>query len=167
MKLILYKRPEFSIERFLSILSIVIVFISLSSCTDKETAKTTNKVSDIRIIPAPVKILYKRGHFQLDKSTRILLDLSNDDSKDPGKYIIDAILEKTGYKLKIADRFTTNKINSGIEIILGNFVEIKPEGYKVVISSNRIKIVANDLSGIYYASEIIIDIITKNNIFLK
>ncbi len=162
MKLYLFRRSIFSIKRFLSVLIAVTLFLSLSSCTEKTTKEKYNEVAEIKIIPSPTKILYKRGHFKLYKTTRILLNLSDEVSKNSGKYLIDKILEKTNYKLKIADRFTTKKISSGIEIILGDFKEIKPEGFKVVVSSNRIKIVANDLSGVYYASNVIISLIHKN-----
>ena len=162
MKLILFKRPLFSVERILSVISFIIIFICSSYCTPKKTAEVSDSISDIRIVPAPVKVLYKRGLFNLDKNTRVLLNLSDDDSKTMGKYVIDQIFEKTNLKLKIADRFTTNKISSGIEIIIGNHKEIKPEGFKVVISGNRIKILANDQNGIHYASNLIIDLFNED-----
>jgi len=163
MKLILFKRPIFSVKRFLSALSFIIILFYSYSCTPKKTTDVSNTISEIQISPAPVKILYKRGHFKLDKNTRVLLNLSDDHSKKMGKYLIDQLFEKTNYKLKIADVFTTNKINSGIEVIVGNFKKIKPEGFKMVISNNRIKILAIDQSGVHYASNLILDLINKNN----
>lgn len=162
MKLILFKRLRFSSKRSISLLSVVIVLLNLSNCTENPTTEKSTKINKISIVPSPAKILYKRGEYKLDKTTKILLNLSDEISKKSGKYLISKILEKTSFNLKIADRFTTKKINSSIQIILGDFKHIKPEGYKIVISNNHIKIIANDLSGVQYASDVILDLFHKS-----
>lgn len=161
MKFILYKQPLFSVKRYLLGINLLIIFFITSNCTPEKKPNKANKVSEINIVPNPSKILYKRGHFKLNKSTRILLNLSNDNAKIAGEYLLKEILKKTNYKLRIADRFTTTEINSGIEIIVGQYHNIKPEGFKIVISSNRIKILSNDSNGLFYASNVILDLLIK------
>ncbi len=161
MKFILYKQPLFSVKRYLLGINLLIIFFITSNCTPEKKPNKANKVSEINIVPNPSKILYKRGHFNLNKSTRILLNLSNDNAKIAGEYLLKEILKKTNYKLRIADRFTTTEINSGIEIIVGQYHNIKPEGFKIVISSNRIKILSNDSNGLFYASNVILDLLIK------
>lgn len=164
MKHILYQRLKLSTNRFLFLISIVFTFTSAINCTPKNDLESVPEISEISIIPTPAKILYKRDFFKLEKSTRILLNLSDDTSKNAGKYLIDEILKKTDYKLKIADRFTTIKIKSGIELISGPHKDIQAEGFKIVISRTLIKILANDYNGLYYASNVVVGLLKHDTI---
>jgi glycosyl hydrolase family 20 len=150
-------------HRFISLsVTLVVIAILVSNCTTEKTEQTVQGISEVQIFPTPVKILYKRGYFKLDESTRVLLDISDEISNQAAKNIIDLVQHKTKHKLKIADRFTTIKFATAIEIIVGQDYNIKPEGFRIVISSNRIKILANDANGLYYASNVMIGLLNNN-----
>lgn len=162
MKIYLYQLPNTSTKHYLQV-TFLALFLSFGfGCTPNKTTKKEQIVSAIQITPAPVKILYKRDFFNLDKSSRVLLNLADDRSNKAGEYLINEIKNKTSYKLKIADRFTTIKIPSGIELIIGQNKTLRPEGFKLVISTNRIKIIANDPNGIHYAINVVLDLLKKN-----
>lgn len=164
MKIFLYHQQNTSIKHYLQAICLVFFLYLSFGCTPKKITERPQIVSEIQITPTPVKILYKRGFFNLDKSTRVLLNLADNESNIAAEYLIKEIQAKTSYKLKISDRFTTIKIPRGIELIMGHDSTIKPEGFKIVISINRIKIIANDSNGLYYAINVIVELLKKDNI---
>lgn len=163
MKNYLYQRLNLSTSNIYWFLSALIFISLINACNPKPKVESQQTIEEIKIVPAPVKILYKRNYFTLDKSTRVLLNLSDEKSKIAGDFLIKSILNKTGYQLKIADRFTTIKIPSTIEIIIGGNNNIKTDGYNINVSGNRIKLIANDSNGLLYASNTILRLITKIN----
>ncbi len=141
---------------------LISVILLVSNCSTQNDSKKQDVVIDVKITPTPAKLLYKRGFFQLNKSTRILMDLSDKRSKEIGEILIDKIKIKTNYKLKIADRFTTNKLSSSIEIITDQVGLAKKEGFKLEIRKDKITIYASDNSGLFYAVNLTLDLLNKN-----
>ncbi len=160
MGYILYKQHVHSLKRAIVATSVLLFILN---CTPKTQQETTLAVVNVKIIPNPAKILYKRNNFFLHKSTRILLNLSDKKSKQAGEYLLKEIEKKTNYNLKIADIYTTSKIASGIEIITEQNQNTKPESFKIIITKSRIKIFANDRNGLYYAINTAIGLLKNNN----
>lgn len=163
MKQNLYQQPNLSTNYFFVVSSIIIVAILVLSCNQQKEVVSNQTIEEIRVVPTPSKILYKRSRFKLEKSTRVLLNLSDEKSKKAADDLIKLIHSKTGYKLKISDRFTTNKVANAIEIIIKENGDIKTEGFKINISSNRIKIFSNDSNSMFYASNVILGLLAKTN----
>ena len=159
----LYQRLDLSTNHFLTVSVTLVLMIVISSCNQHKEASSSQEIEEIIIIPAPSKILYKRNFFRLEKSTRILLNLSDEKSKKTGDELIKLIQSKTGYKLKIADLYTTNKIESAIEIQVENKNKKNPAGFRVSISGNRIKLYSNGLNGLSYASDVILELLSKTD----
>jgi len=140
----------------------IILIIIFYSCKQVENNSVEHSINKINITPTPYKILYKRGNYVLEKSTRILLNLSNEVENHFAEHLINSLLIKTGKKLKIADRFTTDNITNSIEILYGNNKSITSEGYKISVAQNKVKIYANDPNGITYASNLFVTMLTKS-----
>ncbi len=141
----------------------LISILFLSSCTSNTNSEKTTSLTAIEIIPVPSKMLYKRGYFQLSKSSRILMNLSDENSKAIGAHLLTEIKKKTGYQLKIADRFTTSKLTSSIEIITDPTKPLNLAGFKIEIKNNRIKLYALDKSGLFYGANTLINLVTKKD----
>ncbi len=162
MKHKLYQRLIVSTNSIILFGALVLVTLVVTNCSIQNDAKNQDPIIDIQITPTPAKLLYKRGFFHLDKSTRVLMNLSDSRSKELGELLINMIKLKTNYKLKIADRFTTNKLSSSIEIITDQVGLTKKEGFKIEIKKDKITIYALDNSGLFYAVNLILDLLSKN-----
>lgn len=144
-------------RHFLAFLYISFLLISCN----KEKGPSSQLVNEVKVIPKPYKFLYKRGYFTLTTKTRLLLNLSNDQEIEIANYFLKLLKEKTGHKLKIADRFTTNKIENRIELIYEP--NLKENGYNLYVSGSSVKIEFRDKPGAAYAFETLVEIMAKNN----
>ena len=162
MKSILDNMLYLSLKRIYKKIIIIILIITLYSCKQGKNNSVEHSINQVAITPTPYKILYKRGNYSLEKSTRMLLNLSAEEENYFAEHLINSLLIKTGKKFKIADRFTTDKITKSIEILYGNNKSIKFEGYKINIAQNKVKIYANDANGITYAINQFVTILTKS-----
>lgn len=161
MKYILFQRLISSLNIHIRHLVLIILVLQITSCTTKDKAISKNTVNNVLIIPAPVKLLYKRGFFKFDKTTRLLMNLSDPKSKKLGEYLLSELATKTNFKIKIADRFSTSKINSSIEIITEQITTLPLEGFKLVITSDKIRIYATDEYGLLYAINTAVSLLIK------
>lgn len=159
----LYQRLDSSINSFLLAISIMFTIILVTACHQDKKPEVHNQVQEVQIIPKPKKVLYKRGFFRLDKSSKVLMNLSDEKSKVVGKYLIEALYVKTNLKLKIADVFTTTNVEKTIEISTNSKEAIGSEGFKIIITQNRIKLIANGVNGLFYGSEVVLGLLTYSN----
>ena len=150
--------PLYSMKRTFSVL--LYTTLILAGCTIKKE-HTMQSINEVKLHPVPYKLLYKRGFFELKKTSKILLNLSNNNEKEIANQLIQEIKKTTGYKLKIADRFTTSKIRSKIEI---NFnPDLKAEEYHISVSNTTIKINFNSIGGATYAIETLQQLLCKKS----
>jgi len=163
MKHILYQRLIFSANTQIYSLFLLLVILLTVSCTSKVEQEKPKPISDIKVVPAPTKLLYKRGYFQLEKSTRLLMNLSDAKSKKIGEHFLQKLKEKTKYKIKIADQFTTSKVKSSIEIITEHTNLLTSESFKIEVKTGKIKIYAKGERGLFYAINTVISLINKTN----
>ncbi len=161
MNQILYQRLKSSLNSHLIPLALLFFTLLTPQCTTKDKQEKLEVINEVKLIPAPNKLLYKRGVFKLEKTTRVLLNLSDKKSKTQGEYLLAKLKGKTGYTIKIADRFTTSKIKSSIELITDNTAQNLPESYKIEIKASNIRIYANDINGLFYAINTLVELFNK------
>ncbi|MCF6353193.1 MAG: glycoside hydrolase family 20 zincin-like fold domain-containing protein [Cyclobacteriaceae bacterium] len=161
MKHKLYQRLIVSVNSIVFCAGVVYVLLSLLSCSTNNNTESTSHVQEIQVTPAPFKILYKRDFFELKKSMRVLMNLSDSKSKQTSEVLITLLKKKTGHTFKIADRFTTSKLANTIEIITNEDKHINPQGFKIMVGNNKIKLYANDLMGLQYGTQTIVDLLQK------
>lgn len=149
---------------FYSIRRLSLIFLSttliLASCL-KKSEQHTEPINEVKIVPAPYKLLYKRGVFELTKTTRILLNLSNNSEKEIANQLLATIKETTGYKLKIADRFTTSKINSRIKIAFNS--ELGQEEYRIYVTNSSLKLSFKNMRSAKYGIETLRQLLSKKD----
>ncbi len=163
MNQILYQRLKSSINKHLMVLALLSFIIVIPYCTTTVNKEKLDAINEVILIPTPKKLLYKRGVFDLKKTTRVLLNLSDQKSKTQGEYLLAKLKDKTGYTIKISDRFTTSKIKSSIEIITDKWTENIPESFKIDIKGSKIKIYANDTNGLFYAINTVVELFNKKD----
>lgn len=112
-----------------------------------------------QIIPMPVKVTIQNGYFQLTNNTIIQTD-NTVESKRVAQWLSKFIQTATGFNLSITEK------NAGNNFILINRFkiidnEIGKEGYKLTVTSNDIKILANDEAGLFNAMQTMIQLLPK------
>ncbi|WP_017259414.1 glycoside hydrolase family 20 protein [Pedobacter arcticus] len=99
----------------------------------------------VNIIPKPVSLKLTAGSFTLNPQTVISLNGKRKTLKPVATFLAAAIQQISGYNVSVKHKST-----NVIELSLTNNQEIGEEGYKMQVSSNRIKIEANTPAGIIY-----------------
>lgn len=112
----------------------------------------------VHIIPEPVNLKEGQGVFQLNQSTTIL---STDDALDDISHMMADLLNvPTGYRLQVK---TGSKENQDNAIILKlnkrPDAELGQEGYRLVVSSNKIVVSANVQNGLFYGMQTVIQLL--------
>ncbi len=158
MKLILCKRTYLSAN----CLYAWVVWLAIG-CTPNRPANQAHRIVEVQITPAPVKQLYKRDYFTLQKTTRVLLNLTTNRTQANGTYLIEKIRQKCHYKLKISDSFSTYKQTSSIALELEEKGEYPTQGFKLAVGSHKVVIEAGDNEGLYYGIQLFINLIERKN----
>ena len=102
--------------------------------------------TQIQIIPKPLIVKSKKGHFNLTSETTLHFENSTLDSKNLEKRFIDELKTETGIVLN-----TSNTRPISNSIIIGLSKKLKKEAYVLDIDSKTIQIKASNSSGAYYA----------------
>ncbi|MFZ1799683.1 MAG: glycoside hydrolase family 20 zincin-like fold domain-containing protein, partial [Chitinophagaceae bacterium] len=102
----------------------------------------------VNIIPAPVSLSVKDGHFLVDKNTSLIFDANNKDLLHAANFFNAFIKNISGNELALN---ATN--NKSITLQIKNTDGIGDEGYLLNVSPNSIKIIANTKAGIVYGMQ--------------
>ena len=124
---------------------VVILFVSLSSCTNKVKIFTE---SDIQVIPKPAELKLNEGVFEFTKNTKFVVDLKNE--LVITNVLIDKFKNTEGWNLEITNETPSKNY---VEFVQDN--KLKSEGYNLTVSSEKITISAKDASGFMYGLETI------------
>jgi len=107
------------------------------------------------IIPKPLQETKKQGSFIITSTTKLyILETQNVSTIFLNQYLKDL----SGFTLSKGKNASTN----GINFLIDSTLKIKPEGYFLSISKNRIDIKAKDKSGLFYGLQSLIQLIKKN-----
>jgi len=108
----------------------------------------TKSNDTISIIPKPIKVDVKQGHFTLNNNT-VILTVPN--LIKIAEYLKQLLTPATGLELDFKDLGNNDGDNN---IIVLNLTEnektIKPEGYKLEVSQNKIEILGSTPQGVFY-----------------
>ena len=106
-----------------------------------------NANSSLNIIPKPKKMEKKSGQFNLNKETKIIVSKKTEEMLSVADYLQNTILSPTGYKLSIEQG---KAAQNSIYLDLDKDMQGKNEGYKLLVSENKVKIRANSSIGCFY-----------------
>lgn len=115
----------------------------LLSCT-QTVEKSYNE--GINIVPKPLELKKKNGHFVLDKNTTVW---SSDETiqNKIADYFIDKIKMSTGYSLP---QTTDEPSSNYIQLLVNPNSDIGEEGYKLNVEAKTIQIEAKSHKGLFY-----------------
>lgn len=122
-----------------------IVFVTmLASLTF--AAPATQPSAAINIVPRPVSLSLREGNFQLNSATAILTD---DGARSTAEQLANYLRPATGFDLPIdhSDAGRTNAIELSIDPSLAKLGE---EGYRLLVTPERIEIRAPSAAGAFY-----------------
>ncbi|MCR8668731.1 family 20 glycosylhydrolase [Aestuariibaculum sp. M13] len=118
---------------------LLLISLLFSSCELKPKSFSENEIS---LVPKPVSMTLKHGSFLFSSSTSIYTD--NNLQKPAATYLSDLFNKAARFPLKMEN--STEKAN----VVFSEDVSIKPEGYQLVVSSEKIEIKASDAAGYFY-----------------
>ncbi len=106
------------------------------------TSQHAHDPETIAIIPAPAQIRLLQGRFRLGPSTAIHL-------ADPGlEPVVDREVQRlrasTGLELPV-------RLNEPADIVIASDASIPPEGYRLAVSPDAVRMRAADAAGLFYA----------------
>ena len=102
--------------------------------------------TDPAIVPAPVKLDTKRGHFAIDPQTRIICPESPLEIRKTAQYLAEVLQPAMGFLLAIS---VEGREENVIELRLGES-GLGPEGYRMKVGRDRITISAEAGTGLFY-----------------
>lgn len=141
-------------------LAIIIVNILLMSCSDKNDKNTAN----YQVIPIPNEIKQEDGKaFLLSKSTKIIIENSNDKMNKNADFLSDFLFLSTGIKPTISK---SNDSGKNITLKLG-LKSDNPEAYQIIVKEDGIKIIGASEAGVFYGIQTLRKStpVNKGNIF--
>ena len=106
----------------------------------------------ISIIPEPVSIITKNGHFLLNKLTHIY---SNTDCPEQG-FVADVIVNhlKQFYGMELSEvKFFEKNSRGGIFLKLNKELKIRDEGYRIEVGKRGVVLEAASYKGLFYAAQ--------------
>lgn len=125
------------------VLSMMLSLLVLSSFGQRSSG-------DISIIPEPVSVIKKSGHFVLPENVTVSVP-SDEGIGFISAKLVETLSTATGNTVQIKQNDTKSDIvlslNKNHDNILGD------EGYRLVVSEGRITIEANNLAGLLYGSQ--------------
>ncbi len=118
----------------------------LTCCTFMANAQN----SDLNIIPKPQEVKINNGHFLLDNNVSI-----KGNEPFAVKYLKDKIETSTSFVLSQANTQTQKVIG----ILVDPNMDIKKEGYNLIVNQNEITIKAKDKAGAFYGVQTLLQLL--------
>ena len=127
--------------------------VFLFSCTAGDTIKNES----IRIIPLPNYYQLKPGTFDIDKHTSIAIDKSDSTMVALASYFNEKLARVTRYELPVKD-------TGEILFELVTAPELDTEGYRICVTSDKIRIRANAYHGIFNGIQSLLQLIPLDTV---
>lgn len=111
-----------------------------------------------QIIPQPVSLISKPGHFVLGHQTRIIVPSGDADSKKLGDLLAGMLATPTGHSYVVS---TTPKTAGVIHLKLNKVANtvIGEEGYQLKVTKTNVTISANDTKGLFYGIQTLMQLL--------
>ncbi|MCC8062122.1 MAG: glycoside hydrolase family 20 protein [Rikenellaceae bacterium] len=132
------------------IILLLSAFLCVVSCSGGR------KAENIVIIPAPVRMEQGTGSFKLDKSTVLAYPAGDSVLARAGGMIAETLGATVGTKLKLS----TDELARSIVLERPEAsAQLKPEGYLLTVTPERVTVVANDYNGAFYALQTLLQLL--------
>jgi len=105
-------------------------------------------LKELNIIPEPVNISLKEGTFTFNENTLILTDLK---TKEIAEQLKEILLSTLGLNIAIKEDLQTKESNNVIILkTVNDEKQLSHEGYTLIVSQDRIDILASMPNGVFY-----------------
>ena len=148
----------------INIISIVILIAVVSIFSSCNNSKNVRQIS---IIPRPEIISVWNGNFELSSKTQILTESGSIEMQKLGKYLAKIINNTTVFDIQVSDVSEAKSIDDVI-ILSSNLSDEKlgDEGYKLQVDPQKITIQSNELAGVFYGIQSLLQLL-PNEILSK
>jgi hexosaminidase len=138
----------------ISIMSSFLIFLS-----DQNLNAQKNALPDV--LPAPDAVKFNKGHFTLDKNTKIVIVTTNDEISHLAQYFTNQIqtLNKLTLSVLSASGSTKNTI-----VLKTDYKSDKKEAYSLDISKNEVVINGASAAGLFYGIQTFLQLINPQHI---
>ncbi len=127
------------------------LIIFLISVVITSTQTHSAGISNIAIIPQPVKMDVQEGTFTLTPTTNIVV---TEDTCSLGQYLAELLAPATGFNLKVEQHSKPGRQSNRIFLLdVSGKNRLGPEGYDLKVMQNSIFINARTKAGIFYACQ--------------
>lgn len=117
----------------------------------------SQQLKEIKVIPKPLELKKKEGHFSLTSETNLVFDNVSPSFKALENRFREELLEETG--IAISKSKTKKKTNV---IIIKKLNNLASEGYILEVNSNTIIIKAKEAAGAFYALQTLKQLVPTN-----
>lgn len=121
-----------------------VILVSGISCTERVPVDLSKEI----LIPKPVSVMATNSSFEITKKTGIYFEWERKDIEPIAKYLAVILQPATGFQLQIN---STPKEPRSAAIYLGltQNQQLGKEGYKLVITEKKVKLLANQPAGLF------------------
>jgi hexosaminidase len=125
--------------------------------TAKVSVQTSQNLArmPINVIPRPVSEVATGGIFVLTAQTGIIVEPATDEMKTIGQYLADHINPATGYGTKVQETEIVPAKGDIYLTLIGADPALGDEGYKLTITPELVKLVANQPAGLFHGVQTI------------
>lgn len=144
-----YEQKLFSMTNPCFVLSLLLSLLFLGCTMDKE-----KKTESPDIIPKPVEMKRAKGHFTVNRQTRIIADTTIPGIKNVSTQLKKSIDSATGYKLAIKEEATGSKSNIiQLELDPDSTNYQHKEAYQLQVTERQISLRAPEPAGLFYGMQ--------------
>lgn len=112
----------------------------------------------VDVVPKPEQVTVHEGSFLLGPTTQILFESSSRKTPFPIEYFISRLTRASGYPLRAAKRL--NRLNGGIiSFGFAQDARLGPEGYRLDIGRDSIRVEAESDAGLFYAVQTLLQML--------
>jgi hexosaminidase len=121
--------------------------MSLAFCSSPYTKEGKGEVN---VIPKPKEVKINDGMYLINKDTRIVADISNEEVNAVAVFLSDLLQPSTGFALEVENG---KPAKNAINLVIDSSVKGNEGAYKLVSDKNGVTISAPDAVGLYYGAQ--------------
>ncbi len=140
----------------------VILSISLIDCSSRHASlKEEQAVTELGLIPKPLKMERTAGSYTVTRETRILVDAGNGDVMAVGRYLQQELGRGSGQALAIAENAPGAPSRGAIvlAIVPASHSDQRDESYELLVTAEGVRVSARRPAGLFYGVQTLLQIL--------
>ena len=135
-------------EKFLIIVLLATIFLT---CSFQTKIIKKEKIDELSIIPKPLKVIKKAGHFSLNPESKIYLNSKEKQSHHAADYLIKKLNKSSEFNFKV-EKVTEQDLQKNVILLSTNEKDksLGDEGYTLTVNADFVLISAFKPAGLFY-----------------